>query len=93
VLPGHQLPFHGLHERCDELAEHHAGRCALIAAACATKPHSVADLVPVLFTRALDPHQLSFAFSEVHAHVNFMLNRGELRHAPSKDGNIRVEAV
>jgi hypothetical protein len=29
----------------------------------------------------------------VHAHVNFMLNRGELRHAPSKDGNIRVEAA
>ena len=93
VLPGHQLPFHGLHERCDELAEHHAGRCALIAEACATKPHSVADLVPVLFTRALDPHQLSFAFSEVHAHVNFMLKRGELRHAASKDGNIRVETA
>jgi hypothetical protein len=47
----------------------------------------------VLFTRALDPHQLSFAFSEVHAHVNFMLKRGELHHAASKDGNIRVEAT
>jgi glyoxylase-like metal-dependent hydrolase (beta-lactamase superfamily II) len=93
VLPGHQLPFCGLHDRCDELAAHHAERCALIAAACAMKPHSVADLVPVLFTRELDPHQLSFAFSEVHAHVNFMLRRGELRHAPSEDGNSRVEAV
>ncbi len=91
VLPGHQLPFHGLHERCSELIEHHAERCGLIAEACAGKPHSVADLVPVLFTRALDPHQLSFAFSEVHAHVNYMLRRGELEHAVSKDGNIRVE--
>ena len=93
VLPGHQLPFYGLHDRCGELAEHHAGRCALIAEACARKPHSVADLVPVLFPRRLDPHQLSFAFSEVHAHVNFMLRRGELRHAPSTDGNSRVEAA
>ena len=59
----------------------------------APKPHSDADLLPVLFTRVLDPHQLSFAFSEVHAHVNFMLKRGELRHAASKDGNIRVETV
>jgi glyoxylase-like metal-dependent hydrolase (beta-lactamase superfamily II) len=93
VLPGHQLPFHGLHERCEELAAHHADRCAVIAEACAAKPHSVADLVPVLFTRELDPHQLSFAFSEVHAHVNFMLRRGELRHAASEDGNSRVEAA
>jgi glyoxylase-like metal-dependent hydrolase (beta-lactamase superfamily II) len=78
VLPGHQLPFRGLHTRCDELAEHHAARCELIAAACAARPHSVAELVPVMFTRQLDPHQLSFAFSEVHAHVNYMVERGEL---------------
>lgn len=90
VLPGHQLPFYGLHDRCAELAAHHAERCGLIAEACARQPHSVADLVPVLFTRALDPHQLGFAFSEVHAHVNFMLRKGELEHAASHDGNIRV---
>lgn len=93
VLPGHQLPFVGLHQRCDELAAHHAGRCRLIAAACARAPHTVADLVPVLFTRALDPHQLGFAFSEVHAHVNFMLRRGELKHVQSDDGNIRSVAA
>jgi glyoxylase-like metal-dependent hydrolase (beta-lactamase superfamily II) len=78
VLPGHQLPFIGLHRRCAELAAHHAERCAMIAEACAAGPKSVADLVPVLFHRPLDPHQLSFAFSEVHAHVNYMLRRGEL---------------
>ena len=32
----------------------------------------------MLFRRALDPHQLSFAFSETHAHVNRMVRRGEL---------------
>ncbi|WP_373867432.1 hypothetical protein [Microvirga aerophila] len=78
VLPGHQLPFHGLHVRCRELADHHEERCTRIATACRTKPHSVADLVPVLFTRPLEPHQLSFAFSETHAHVNAMLHRAEL---------------
>ena len=78
VLPGHELPFVGLGTRGEQIVDHHAERCALIAAACAIKPCSVADLVPVLFTRPLDPHQWSFAFSEAHAHVNYMIHRGDL---------------
>jgi len=78
VLPGHQLPFRGLHTRIGELVDHHAERCTLIAEACAGTPRSVAELVPVLFPRKLDPHQLGFAFSEVHAHVNYMVGRGEI---------------
>lgn len=78
VLPGHQLPFYGLQTRCAELAAHHHERCEIIAKACAAGPHSVADLVPVMFPRQLDPHQLSFAFSEVHAHVNYMVANGEI---------------
>ncbi len=34
VLPGHGLPFFGLHTRIGELIEHHAQRCAMIAEAC-----------------------------------------------------------
>ena len=90
VLPGHQLPFRGLHLRCQELVDHHEERCARVAKACRIKPHSVADLVPVLFTRPLDPHQLSFAFSETHAHVNAMLHRGELVWTEAREGMIRT---
>ena len=89
VLPGHQLPFLGLHTRCDELMAHHSTRYELIAAACARKANSVAELVPVMFTRQLDPHQLSFAFSEVHAHVNYMVEIGELAWE-RQDGIMRV---
>jgi hypothetical protein len=60
------------------LAEHHHERCELIAAAARKAPMSAAELVPVLFHRPLDPHQMSFAFSEVLAHVNYMLGQGEL---------------
>ena len=49
-----------------------------IAAACRAGPKAAADLVPVLFRRPLDPHQMSFAFSEVLAHVNYMLREDEL---------------
>lgn len=93
VLPGHQLPFFGLHTRCRELADHHEERCAMIARACREEPKSVAELVPVIFPRPLDPHQMSFAFSEVHAHVNFMLRRDELVWTEPRDGMMRVIAA
>jgi glyoxylase-like metal-dependent hydrolase (beta-lactamase superfamily II) len=79
VLPGHGLPFHGLHDRVEELIDHHAQRCGEIAIACRQTPLSVAEIVPHLFTRPLDAHQTGFAFGEVLAHVNHMLGRAELR--------------
>lgn len=93
VLPGHQLPFRGLHVRARELAAHHEERCELIAAACMAAPKTVAELVPVIFTRALDPHQLSFAFSELHAHVNRMVVRGELTWLHEDGGLLRLTAT
>jgi len=93
VLPGHQLPFYGLHTRADELIEHHRRRCAAIAAACRSAPKSAAELVPVVFHSPLDPHQMSFAFSEVLAHVNFMLAQGELAWAEPGNGVQRMIAA
>jgi glyoxylase-like metal-dependent hydrolase (beta-lactamase superfamily II) len=92
VLPGHQLPFFGLHTRSDQLIAHHEVRCALVAEACRAAPCSAAELVPVLFSRQLDPHQMSFAFSEVQAHVNYMVRRGELVWSEGADGVERVAA-
>src|SRR5581483_713582 len=92
VLPGHQLPFYGLHERSNALIAHHEVRCAAIAEACRAAPRSAAELVPVLFSRQLDPHQMSFAFSEVQAHVNYMLRRGDLAWVKSTDDIERVVA-
>ena len=34
VLPGHRLPFVGLHTRADELIAHHEARCMAIVEAC-----------------------------------------------------------
>jgi len=90
VLPGHQLPFYGLHVRIDELVAHHDARCDLLLEACRDTPHSAAELVPVLFPKALDPHQMSFAFSETQAHINYLIGRGGLVAALSADGIERV---
>ena len=90
VLPGHQLPFYGLHTRSDELIAHHRLRCDAVADACRKEPRSAAELVPVLFSRELDPHQMSFAFSEVQAHVNYMVAKGQLNWLEGNDGVERV---
>jgi glyoxylase-like metal-dependent hydrolase (beta-lactamase superfamily II) len=92
VLPGHGLPFYGLHERIDELIEHHEQRCCAIAAACQQHPLSVAEIVPHVFQRELDEHQTGFAFGEVLAHVNHMLGRDQLLLETGGDGVDRYRA-
>lgn len=93
ALPGHNLPFRGLHARIDELIAHHVARCRLIEAACRLAPRSAAELVPVMFPRPLDPYQTSFAFSEVLAHMNMMLRDGRLRWVPGAGAVRRVATV
>jgi glyoxylase-like metal-dependent hydrolase (beta-lactamase superfamily II) len=93
VLPGHGLPFHGLHTRIDELTEHHALRCSRIADACRQAPLSAAELVPALFERELDAHQTGFAFGEVLAHVNYMLGRGGLVRETDHGGVFRFRTA
>jgi hypothetical protein len=93
VLAAHNLPFRGAHPRLEALIAHHAERCARIAAACAEAPRSAAEIVPVLFRRALDAHQTGFAFGEVMAHINYMLRRGELVQVEAWGGVERVRAA
>jgi glyoxylase-like metal-dependent hydrolase (beta-lactamase superfamily II) len=93
VLPGHGLPFHGLHQRIGELIEHHAQRCDVIAAACEQQPLSVAGLVPQVFHRVLDEHQTGFAFGEVLAHVNHMLTQRRLALSVGADGIERYRST
>src|SRR5579863_1457691 len=93
ALPGHQLPFTGLHERIDELTAHHEARCEALLRACRSKPHRPAELLPVLFTRELNPHQMGFAFSELLAHVNYLLARGILRWTERETGPVRLTAA
>ena len=79
VLPGHNLPFVGLHTRIDELTAHHDARCAAIETACRERPHNVLELMPLIFRRPIDdPHQMGFAFSEALAHVNYMRRTGRI---------------
>ncbi|MDQ7990677.1 MAG: MBL fold metallo-hydrolase [Candidatus Dactylopiibacterium sp.] len=87
VLPAHGLPFRGLHARTDQLHAHHAERDATMIAALQTE-QSAAGLLPVLFPRALDRHQLMFALGEAIAHLNHLWHRG-LVERRENDGGLR----
>ncbi len=91
ALPGHNLPFVGLHTRIDELIAHHQTRCAAILTAVQGGEATALTLVPTVFGRSIDdPHQMSFAFGEALAHVNYLVRRKHLAIRPGADGAWRV---
>ena len=88
VLPSHGKPFRGLHTRLRQLQEHHVARLAEVAAAC-VQPRTATEIVPVMFRRALDSHQLSFALGEALAHLHKLWHDGIVRRETGADGIIR----
>ena len=85
VLPSHGKPFRGLHTRIRQLREHHVDRLAEVLAACAV-PQSATDIVPIMFRRPLDAHQLSFALGEALAHLHKLWYDGQLSRVTNADG-------
>jgi len=90
ILPSHGLVFHGLHTRIEQLQSHHVERLAHLEAALSGR-HTAAELVPVLFPRALDDHQLMFAIGETIAHLNYLIGKGRARRETGSDGVVRFE--
>ncbi len=88
VLPSHGKPFRGLHTRIAQLNAHHAARLAEVVEACAT-PQSAASIVPIMFPRALDTHQLTFALGEALAHLHKLWYDGVLSRRRDADGVLR----
>lgn len=90
MAPTYGRPFHGLHARIDTLIAHHRERCDLLAQAIAAGADTTAGIMPTLFNRKLDAHQMGFAFGEALAHVNHMLALGELRGETDASGVLRL---
>ena len=93
VLPSHGRPFTGLHERVRQLQAHHRDRLAEVISACRDKPQCAADIVGVMFKRALDVHQTTFALGEAMAHLNLLWHQGQLRRQADAGGVLRFDAA
>jgi len=88
VLPSHGLPFTGLHLRAAQLHAHHRERLDRAMQACET-PRTAHEMVPVLFRRTLDQHQVGFAFGEALAHLHHLWYEGRLTRQQGADGVLR----
>jgi len=91
VLPSHRRPFRNVQRRLDELAHHHDERLALVVGA-ATREITAADLIDVLFPRALDGHQMGFAMGEAIAHLNYLVRQGRMERRRDPGGTWRFKA-
>jgi glyoxylase-like metal-dependent hydrolase (beta-lactamase superfamily II) len=85
VLPSHGLPFRGLSERIAMLRDHHAARLSETLDAL-REPRSAAEIIPVLFRRQLDTHQLGFAMGEALAHLHYVEADGRAVRVVGNDG-------
>ena len=92
TLPAHGKPFTGLYERIQQLHDHHQDRLAEVMQACRAGPCSAADMLPVLFKRALDLHQTTFAMGEAIAHLHLLWFEGRLLRTRDADGVYRFQA-
>ena len=90
TLPSHGKPFRGLHTRIAQLNDHHRERLAEVLDACAV-PQSAASIVPIMFNRALDTHQLTFALGEALAHLHQLWYDGKLTRKLDPDGVLRFQ--
>lgn len=92
VLPSHGRPFKGLHKRIAQQYEHHAARLSEVLQAC-DKPMSAFDLLPILFKRKLDMHQLSFAMGESIAHLHALYFDGKLNMTVAENGVYKFQKI
>lgn len=90
VLPSHGKPFRGLHLRIAQLRAHHNARLEEVRAACSV-PRSAVDIVPLMFRRQLDAHQLSFAVGEALAHLHMLWYAGILKRVTVQNHPICFE--
>ncbi len=88
VLPSHDRPFTGLHDRLDSLHAHHKVRLDATWQA-AEAPVTANDIIPVLFKRKLDAHQIGFAMGEALSHLNYLVEDGRLVREEGADGIVR----
>jgi glyoxylase-like metal-dependent hydrolase (beta-lactamase superfamily II) len=88
VLPSHGKPFQGLHRRVVQQHEHHQARLDEVLAACGA-PASAVDIVPVMFKRELDLHQMTFALGEALAHLHALWHAGAVERRAGADGIYR----
>ena len=91
VLPAHQLPFRGLHQRLLEVIAHHEERLDKIEALCDSE-RNAQELTDLLFGREMTVFQNFLAVGECIAHLHRLLALGRIERR-LQDGTYRFRRV
>ncbi len=91
ALPSHGKPFQGLHERIHQLQSHHQDRLNEILVAAEERSLSAFDVLPIMFKRKLDAHQMTFAMGEALAHLHWLWFEGRLQRIWDANGVHRFQ--
>jgi len=78
VLPAHRDPFHGLHERIDELVSGHRRDLGTLTEHL-EQPRRVIDCFAALYSRPIDDGNRLLATGECLAHLNYLIAQGIVR--------------
>jgi glyoxylase-like metal-dependent hydrolase (beta-lactamase superfamily II) len=93
VLPAHNEPFHGLHERLQSLIDGHEKALARVLHRLRQEPRRAVDLFGALFARKIGPDLLGMATGETIAHANCLIGRGLARRVVDNEGIARYVAT
>lgn len=93
VLPAHNDPFRGLHARLDHLVNGHERSLGRLKALLAKEPKRAVDVFGALFARPIGPDLLNMATGEGLAHINCLVERGEIVGEPDADGVVWYRAA
>jgi hypothetical protein len=92
VLPAHNEPFTGAHDRLQELIDGHERSMDRVEQRLRDGPSLAVDLFPALFPRNISGDLLGFATGEALAHLNCLIHRGRVRRHTAANGAWLYEA-
>ena len=88
ILPSHGDPFYGAHIRLQDMLEEHKKGLQDLLEFC-SQPRSVTEVFPVLFRSEINTGNMVIAVGEAIAHLNYLLDTGELAVNIDGDGIAR----
>jgi len=86
TLPGHGIPFHGLHPRLRAQREHQARRCERVARAFAAGPGTLPEIMARVFPRHPDMMSLGLLGSDLLSLLNHLVTEGTIIRREGEDG-------
>jgi glyoxylase-like metal-dependent hydrolase (beta-lactamase superfamily II) len=93
VLPAHNEPFIGLHERLQNLIDGHEKALERVLDRIKKEPRRAIDLFGALFARKIGPDLIGMATGEAIAHTNCLIGRGLARRVLDNEGVARYVAT